>query len=201
MPILLQLNLIAAIIYCAATGFTKVSVLIFYLRIFPSRNFHVAVWTIVFIAAGYSIASILANIFSCNPIAKSWDLTITTGSCMNRPVFYFANAGLGIFTDFATVAVPMYVTLREPLIRVLLTEYVQTLASPTANAHPSEDCRWCYFGHGMLVSWRRSIAVMLLLVLTIGQSSVGIVSCIRLGSLYTLLESTDLTCKTYTILS
>jgi hypothetical protein len=120
----LQLNLIAAIIYCAATGFTKVSVLVFYLRIFPSRNFHIAVWTIVFIAAGYSIASILANIFSCNPIAKSWDLTITTGSCMNRPVFYFANAGLGIFTDFATVAVPMYVTPRETPIRVSLTKYL-----------------------------------------------------------------------------
>lgn len=90
----------------------------FYLRIFPSRNFHIAVWSIVFIAAGYSFASILANIFSCNPIAKSWDLSITTGSCMNRPVFYFANAGLGIFTDFATVAVPMYVALGETLVEV-----------------------------------------------------------------------------------
>lgn len=68
-----------------------------------------AVWTLVFIAAGYSIASVLANLLSCHPVAKSWDSTITTGYCMNRPVFYFANAGLGIFTDFATVAVPMYV--------------------------------------------------------------------------------------------
>lgn len=30
---------------------------------------------------------------------------------MNRPAFYFANAGLGIFTDFATVVVPMYVAV------------------------------------------------------------------------------------------
>lgn len=66
-----------------------------------------AVWSIVLIAAGYAVASVLANIFSCTPIEKSWDLTIEHGSCMNRPVFYFANAGLGIFTDFATVIVPM----------------------------------------------------------------------------------------------
>ncbi|KAF3385389.1 hypothetical protein F1880_002741 [Penicillium rolfsii] len=152
-----KLNLIAAIIYCAATGFTKVSVLVFYLRIFPSRSFHIAVWTIVFVAAGYSIASILANIFSCNPIAKSWDLTITTGTCMNRPVFYFANAGLGIFTDFATVAVPI--------------PWLRRLQMPA----------------------RQKIAVGVILAM---GCFVGIVSCIRLGSLYNLLKSTDLTWTT-----
>jgi hypothetical protein len=99
---------IAAIFYCAATGITKCSVLIFYMRIFPSRNFHIAVWTIVFIAAGYAVSSVLANVFSCTPVEKAWDVELK-GSCMNRPVFYFANAGLGIFTDFATVVVPMYV--------------------------------------------------------------------------------------------
>ncbi|KAJ5370971.1 uncharacterized protein N7496_007063 [Penicillium cataractarum] len=156
-PMFSLLNLIAAIIYCAATGFTKVSVLVFYLRIFPSRNFHIAVWSIVFIAAGYSFASILANIFSCNPIAKSWDSSITTGSCMNRPVFYFANAGLGIFTDFATVAVPI--------------PWLRRLQMPI----------------------RQKIAVGGILAM---GCFVGIVSCIRLGSLYTLLTSSDLTWTT-----
>ena len=99
--------MLAAIFYCAATGFAKVSVLVFYLRIFPSRSFHIAVWTIVFIAVGYNIGSVLANVFACTPVAKSWDLTITHGKCMNSDVFYFANAGLGIFTDFATVLVPI----------------------------------------------------------------------------------------------
>lgn len=120
-PIIKQLNLTSAILYCAATGFTKTSVLVFYLRIFPSRNFHMAVWIIVFIAVGYSLASVLANLFSCTPVAKSWDATITTGYCMNRPVFYFANAGLGIFTDFATVIVPMYVAACLMLLAPKLT--------------------------------------------------------------------------------
>lgn len=115
-----QLNLLAAVFYCAATGFTKVSVLAFYTRIFPSRNFHWAVGSIIFIAVGYSFASVLANIFSCNPVALTWDKSIKGGSCMNRPVFYFANAGLNIFTDFATVLVPMCVQclfLRDPFLR------------------------------------------------------------------------------------
>lgn len=101
--------MVSAILYCAATGFTKVSVLSLYTRIFPSQHLHWMVWLLVFIAAGYSIASVLANIFSCNPIAMAWNTSITTGACIDRPAFYFVNAGLGIFTDFATVLVPMYV--------------------------------------------------------------------------------------------
>ncbi|KAJ6005752.1 hypothetical protein N7451_003696 [Penicillium sp. IBT 35674x] len=156
-PMFNKLNLIAAIVYCAATGFTKCSVLVFYLRIFPSRKFHMAVWTLVFIAAGYSVASVLANLLSCHPVAKSWDSTITTGYCMNRPVFYFANAGLGIFTDFATVAVPI--------------PWIRRLQMPI----------------------RQKIAVAAVLAM---GCFVGIVSCIRLASLYNLLKSTDLTWTT-----
>ncbi|GES56845.1 hypothetical protein ATEIFO6365_0001005100 [Aspergillus terreus] len=151
-----KLNVISAIFYCAATGITKCSVLIFYNRIFPSRNFHIAVWAIVFIAAGYSIASVLANIFSCAPVEKAWDLELK-GSCMNRPVFYFANAGLGIFTDFATVVVPI--------------PWLRRLQMPL----------------------RQKIAVGSILAM---GCFVGIVSCIRLASLYTLMNTTDLTWAT-----
>ncbi|KAL2794020.1 integral membrane protein [Aspergillus keveii] len=156
-PMFMKLNLVAAIIYCAGTGFLKVSVLLFYTRIFPSRNFHIAIWILVFIAAGYNIASVLANVFSCNPIAKSWDLSITHGTCMNRPVFYFANAGLGIFTDFATVLVPV--------------PWLRRLQMPL----------------------RQKIAVGGILAM---GCFVGVVSCVRLSSLYTLQNSTDLTWTT-----
>ncbi|KAI9926339.1 hypothetical protein ASPWEDRAFT_698138 [Aspergillus wentii DTO 134E9] len=156
-PYFLKLNVIAAILYCAATGFTKVSVLIFYLRIFPSRSFHISVWTIVFIAVAYNVASVLANVFSCTPIAKAWDLTIEHGICMNRPVFYFANAGLGIFTDFATVLVPI--------------PWLRRLQMPL----------------------RQKIAVGCILAM---GCFVGIVSCVRLASLYVLMNSTDLTWAT-----
>ncbi|KAL2840661.1 hypothetical protein BJY01DRAFT_16514 [Aspergillus pseudoustus] len=156
-PMFMKLNLVAAIIYCAGTGFLKVSVLLFYTRIFPSRNFHTAIWVLVFIAAGYNIASVLANVFSCNPIAKSWDLSITRGTCMNRPVFYFANAGLGIFTDFATVLVPV--------------PWLRRLQMPL----------------------RQKVAVGGILAM---GCFVGVVSCIRLSSLYTLQNSNDLTWTT-----
>ncbi len=105
---LLQDNLTAAIFFCAATGLAKSSILLFYLRIFPNVTIRWLVWILFAFTIGYSLASVLVNIFSCNPISGSWDLqdaAITV--CIDRPVFYFAQAGLGIFTDIATVVVPL----------------------------------------------------------------------------------------------
>ena len=103
----LKWDLLAAIIYCAGTAASKSSILLFYLRIFPGRTFQIAVWIAAFFVVGYNLATIFANIFSCNPIAKSWDVMIPTGACINRPLLYFANAGLGIFTDFVTLLLPL----------------------------------------------------------------------------------------------
>lgn len=110
--------MVAAIVFCAATGLAKTSILLFYRRIFPSRKFHWAVWGLVVYTVGFSAASVFVNIFSCSPVAGSWDIAYaTTAKCINRPVFYFAQAGLGIVADFATVVAPFPVmyNLQMPL--------------------------------------------------------------------------------------
>ncbi|KAM0385232.1 hypothetical protein HYE67_008019 [Fusarium culmorum] len=101
-------NLLAAIFFCAATGFAKGSILVFYLRIFPMKSARILIWTAFAFIMGYSTASVLVNIFSCNPIRGSWDpAVIATAKCINRPVFYFLQAGLGIFADILTVLIPL----------------------------------------------------------------------------------------------
>ncbi|XEU97404.1 hypothetical protein FSHL1_002690 [Fusarium sambucinum] len=110
-------NLLAAIFFCAATGFAKGSILVFYLRIFPMRSARILIWTAFAFIMGYSTASVVANIFSCDPIRGSWDPeVIATAKCINRPVFYFLQAGLGIFADILTVLIPLpwLKTLRLP---------------------------------------------------------------------------------------
>ncbi|OJJ42456.1 hypothetical protein ASPZODRAFT_76724 [Penicilliopsis zonata CBS 506.65] len=156
-PTYLKLDVISATIYCAATGCVKVSVLLFYLRIFPSRKFHLAVWVIIFIATGYNVASVFVNLLGCHPVSAVWDLSIRTATCINRSAFYFANAGLGIFTDFATVLVPV------PWLRRLQ------------------------------VPLRQKVAIGC--ILTMG-CFVGIVSCIRLATLFVLENTSDLTWTT-----
>lgn len=71
-------------------------------------------WCIFAFTICYSAASVLVNIFSCNPVSASWNLAdVASGKCMNRPAFYFAQAALGIATDIATVVTPL------PLLRTL----------------------------------------------------------------------------------
>jgi hypothetical protein len=111
-------NVLAAILFCAATGLAKGAILLFYLRIFPSRTTRIVVWCLFAYTLSYSLASVLVNIFSCSPVNGSWDLeAAATAKCIDRPVFYFAQAGLGIFADFATVILPLPVLreLRLPL--------------------------------------------------------------------------------------
>lgn len=83
--VLLQENLLAAIFFCAATGLAKGSILLFYLRIFPSKKVVYTVWSVFAFTIAYSLACVFVNIFSCNPVKASWDLTAAaTGVCINR---------------------------------------------------------------------------------------------------------------------
>lgn len=113
-----QSDLIAAIVFCAGTGFAKTSILVFYHRIFPTKNFRIAIWILIAYVAGYSAASVFVNIFSCDPVAASWDYELAlTAHCINRPAFYFAQAALGIIADFATLIapIPMMMKLQLPM--------------------------------------------------------------------------------------
>lgn len=101
-------NMIAAIFFCAATGLAKASILLFYLRIFPITTAKILVWVAFAFIMGYSIASVVVNIVACTPIQGSWMLEYaTTAKCINRPLFYFAQAGLGIAADIITVIIPI----------------------------------------------------------------------------------------------
>ena len=71
------------------------------------------------VVCGYSIALVLALIFACNPIAKGWDVSITTGSCIDRNGVYIATAVFNIVTDLALIVlpIPVVMTLQMPRIQ------------------------------------------------------------------------------------
>jgi len=58
---------------------------------------------------GYYFSALLVIIFSCTPINASWD-TIAAADpgtrCVNRPIFYFTQAGFGIATDLTIILTP-----------------------------------------------------------------------------------------------
>ncbi|KAI6511426.1 hypothetical protein MCOR12_009299, partial [Pyricularia oryzae] len=117
-PAFLLCRLISSVAFCLATGFAKGSILLFYLRIFPTRKMRYIVWILFGFTVGYSVASAIVNVFSCDPVEASWRIEYaTTARCINRGHFYYTQAALGILTDIATVVtpLPMLKTLRLPM--------------------------------------------------------------------------------------
>jgi len=86
--------------------FVKLSLLLFYLQLSPERKFRLLVYALIFVVTSYSIASVFVVIFSCFPVAKSWDTTVAGGYCINLPVFYVANLSLNSATDIAVLILP-----------------------------------------------------------------------------------------------
>ncbi|PGH29743.1 hypothetical protein GX50_07497 [[Emmonsia] crescens] len=109
----LRLTMVESILYICGTAGMKISIILFYLRIFPPSRVHIVCDALIIFILCYSIASIFVIIFMCQPIAKFWDVRITHGHCVNRAAAYYANAGLSIATDIMTLVIPM------PLIRRL----------------------------------------------------------------------------------
>lgn len=122
-------NLLVAMIFCAATGLAKGSILLFYLQIFPNRSMVVATWTVFAFTLAYSFACVLVNLFSCHPVRGSWEIDESLAAvCIDRPLFYLAQAALGIATDVATLVLPlpMLKSLRLPWKQRVTAAFVLT---------------------------------------------------------------------------
>lgn len=95
------------------------SLLLIFRRIATAKGHRLAIHAVMAVVVGYSIALIVVLIFQCNPIARAWDLTIVTGSCINRPAVYVATASVNIATDFAILLlpIPIVLSLKLPLLQ------------------------------------------------------------------------------------
>lgn len=99
------------ILYAVETGFTKVSLILFYLKLSPQKRWKWSVYGAFFLVVGYNTAIFFAVIFGCRPIQKHWTVGIE-GTCINRPALYIATAGLGILSDLVLLVLPMPMILR-----------------------------------------------------------------------------------------
>ncbi|OJJ66985.1 hypothetical protein ASPBRDRAFT_187807 [Aspergillus brasiliensis CBS 101740] len=114
--------LAAAIIYVPALAAAKFALLMLYYRLLHMiRLWRYVIFIVTFVIASYTIALTLGLIFPCQPIAKNWDLTITTGHCVNRVGFYLATAITNTVSDIVLIIIPIPVIakLKVPLIQKL----------------------------------------------------------------------------------
>ncbi|OOQ81530.1 putative integral membrane protein [Penicillium brasilianum] len=95
-------------VYCTTVGIVKISILLMYARIFPTRGFRIASIILSSIVVGWVIAIICVSVFQCNPIAKAWNFALP-GACINLKGSFIGNAVPNILTDIAILALPVHV--------------------------------------------------------------------------------------------
>lgn len=84
----------------------KISILLLFLRIFPAKQFRMMVYGVMAFVVTYGVASIVATIVQCSPVARIWDKAFP-GSCIDLTVFWYANAAASIVGDFLTLILPI----------------------------------------------------------------------------------------------
>lgn len=105
-------NYVQAIVYVFPTLFSKVTLLIFYIKLQNrERWYQWAIWTTMMITVGSNIGILFSIAFACRPIAMAYDITITEGSCIDRPAVFKATAAFGIITDVLIFAIPIPMVL------------------------------------------------------------------------------------------
>lgn len=171
--------------YYLSLTFTKVSILLQYLRIFPpgsqSNRFRMMCFAVLGLVSVYGAWTFFGSIFECWPIPYFWDKSID-GHCMNQYIVWFFNAGVNIATDFIIVILPIAQIrqLNLPKRQKRLLIIVFGLAGLYV---PSRDLVLIFLRNGCTRSDQD--------VLTSYACSVCIVSILRLQSLVTISNSED----------
>lgn len=95
--------------YFASIALLKLSLLLFYLRIFPSTGVRRLLWATVAFDVLYGIAFVMTALLQCQPISYFWTQWDGEhqGTCVNINAVGWANAAVSIFLDVWMLALPL----------------------------------------------------------------------------------------------
>ncbi|KAL2759355.1 hypothetical protein ACRALDRAFT_1074319 [Sodiomyces alcalophilus JCM 7366] len=99
-----------AFLYFAQVAMVKLSIIAFFMRIFPSRNLQRILWATFIFTALYGVAFVLTAIFQCRPVRYFWTKWdgLHEGYCASANAISWSNAAINIALDFWLLAVPLW---------------------------------------------------------------------------------------------
>ncbi|KAL5343836.1 hypothetical protein BJX70DRAFT_393258 [Aspergillus crustosus] len=100
----------AIVCYSIAIMLTKISILLFYHRIFPIQWLTIVSYLMGAVVIAYNIAVIFVASFQCIPLSSLW--TGRPGQCIDPSPPFTALAIVNVVTDFAILALPIQPVLR-----------------------------------------------------------------------------------------
>ncbi|KAI4266001.1 MAG: hypothetical protein L6R38_009021 [Xanthoria sp. 2 TBL-2021] len=95
------------IVWNAATGCIRISMLLLYLRIFPVPRFRQICWANIGLNAVVFATIVLATCLICTPITHSFDKTSIGGHCGDLQAFERYPAVMSLLADAVIVVLPM----------------------------------------------------------------------------------------------
>ncbi|KAL2842799.1 hypothetical protein BJX68DRAFT_278171 [Aspergillus pseudodeflectus] len=96
-------------LYLTGIALTKISILCFYLRVFPRREFRILVYIAIGINIAYIIVFDLISIFQCSPVQGAWHRWDETGDykCNNINAQGWSSAAVNMALDIMVMALPI----------------------------------------------------------------------------------------------
>ncbi|EFQ89000.1 hypothetical protein P3342_009549 [Pyrenophora teres f. teres] len=105
----LKFYFMGEIFYVVALGISKISILFFYLRVFPAKSFRVLTYSVMGVSAAYTIAFFFATTMQCWPISQAWTQWdgLHKGRCNNIHLQGWIAAAINIALDVVVMILPM----------------------------------------------------------------------------------------------
>lgn len=106
---LLQYYYLGEIFYFASLTTTKISILVFLLRVFPQQQFRKIIYGVIGLCVAYGLSFVFATTFQCNPVPYSWMQLDSTyqGSCNNIHLQGWMSAIFNIILDLIILILPL----------------------------------------------------------------------------------------------
>ncbi|CAD0107017.1 unnamed protein product, partial [Aureobasidium uvarum] len=97
------------LLYLTAIGLTKISMLLFYLRIFPDWKLRRAIYGMMGVCLLYIVVFVTVTALQCIPVNQAWLKWDGEhkGKCLNLNADGWASASLNIILDLIVIALPM----------------------------------------------------------------------------------------------
>lgn len=92
-----------------AMGFTKITILCLYLKVFPSKPFRLTAYATIGVCVVFFLVFALGTIFHCLPVSYTWTSWTgeTKGHCINFNAFAWAHAIVNIILDLFVIIMPI----------------------------------------------------------------------------------------------
>jgi hypothetical protein len=102
----------AYLAYSTSITFTKLSIISFYLRVFPRSHsspdyFFLSLYVAMFFMISLWVCSIFTIIFTCVPVSAAWDYSIVGARCIPIWRFFYVSSAFKIATDLVLCISPL----------------------------------------------------------------------------------------------